>query len=122
MLLTLFVRLVLMILVLLVLVPAATSNGVSVRNGGFFRGLWTLLVVGLLNTGLWMLLGLSTLGAAILADILLLGLVGLLVNGTAFYVASALMPGVLQVRSFGSACFAALIMTVASLLVNQIVL
>lgn len=119
---TLLVRLVLMILVLLVVVPAATSNGVAVRNGGFFRGLWTLLVVGLLNTGLWILLGLSTFGAAILANILLLGLVGLAVNGAAFYIASALMPEVLEVRSFGSACFASLIMTVASLFINQIVI
>lgn len=119
---TFLVRLVLMVLVLLVVVPAATADGVSVRKAGFFRAVLSLFVVGLLNTGLWMLIGLSTLGVAVLANILLFGLVGLLINGAAFYLASALMPGVLQVRSFGSACWASLIMTVASMLIGQITL
>lgn len=118
---TFIVRLVLMVLVLLVVVPAATGEGVSVRKAGFFRALLSLLVVGVLNIGLWMLVGLSTLGVALLANVLLFGLLGLLINGAAFCLASALMPNVLQVRSFSSACFASLIMTVASMLINQLV-
>ncbi len=117
---TILLRLVLTILVLLVVVPPATGEGVAVRNGGFFRALLTLLVVGFLNTGLWVLVGLSTLGTALLANLLLFGMVGLLINGSAFCLAGWLMPGVLQVRSFGSACFASLIMTVAGLLINQL--
>lgn len=116
---TLLVRLVLMVLVLLVIVPAATDGGVRVRNAGFFRALFTLLLVGLLNTGLWMLVGLSTLGVAILANVLLFGLIGLLINGTAFVLASEILPEVLYVRSFGSACWASLIMTVASMVINH---
>ncbi|MBX9686217.1 MAG: phage holin family protein [Candidatus Obscuribacterales bacterium] len=116
---TFLVRLVLMILVLLVVVPAATGNGVTVRQGGFFRGLLALVVVSLLNSGLWMLVGVGTLGAALLANVLLFGLVGLCINGAAFWLTSALLPEVLQVRSFGSACWASLIMTVASMLINH---
>ena len=119
---TFLVRLVLMVLVLLVVVPAATADGVAVRKAGFFRAVLSLFVVGLFNTGLWMLIGVSTLGVAVLANILLFGLVGLLINGASFYLASSLMPNVLQVRSFGSACWASLIMTVASMFIGQITL
>ena len=116
------IRLVLMILVLLVVVPAATNYGVAVRQGGFFRGFLTLLIVSLLNSVLWIGLSVTTLGAALLANVLLFGLVGLLVNGASFYIAAGIMPDVLQVRNFGSACWAALIMTVASGLINTLVL
>lgn len=119
---TLLAQLVITIVVLLVVVPAATDNGVKVLNGGFFSALWTLLVVGLLNTGLWAFVGVSTLGVAVLANILLFGLIGLAINGTAFWLASVLMPNTLQVRSFGSACFASLIMTVTSILVHHLVI
>ena len=118
---TFLIRLVLMILVLLVVVPAATGNGVKVREGGFFAGLWTLITVALLNAGLWTLIGMFTLGTALVANVLLFGLVGLLINGAAFSLASKLMPGTLEVRSFGSACWASLIMTVSSMLIHHFV-
>ncbi len=116
---TLLVRLVLMVLVLLVVVPAGTGGGVQVRNAGFFRALFVMLLVGLLNTGLWMLIGVSTLGVALLANVLLFGLVGLLINGAAFSLASEIFPEVLYVCSFGSACWASLIMTVASMVIHN---
>jgi uncharacterized membrane protein YvlD (DUF360 family) len=118
---TFIVRLVLMALVLLVVVPGATGNGVRVRNSGFFNAVLTLFLVALLNTGLWFLVGVSTLGLALVANVLLLGLVGLVINGAAFSLASALAPDVLEVRSFGSACWASLIMTVASMLIHHFV-
>lgn len=118
---TFLVRLVLMVLVLLVVVPAATGNAIRVRNSGFFNAIFTLLLVALLNTGLWFLLGISTLGLAVVANVLLLGLVSLVINGAAFSLASAMAPDVLEVRSFGSACWASLIMTVASMLIQHFV-
>lgn len=119
---TFLVHLVLMILVLLVVVPAATGNGVRVRNGGFFNALLTMFLVALLNTGLWFVVGVSTLGLALVANVLLLGLVSLVINGAAFSLASALAPEVLEVRSFGSACWASLIMTVASMMINHFII
>lgn len=117
---TFLVRLVLLLLALLVIVPAATSGGVAVRRGGFFRGILTLFVVGLLDLILWSGFALLTLGGAVIANVLLCGLIGIVVNASAFWVASKLMPDTLQVRSFGSACWAATIMTVASFLINHV--
>ncbi len=117
---TFVVRLVLLLLALLVVVPAATSGGVAVRRGGFFRGVLSLFVVGLLDLVLWSGFALFTLGGAVIANILLCGLIGIFVNACAFWVAGRLMPDTLQVRNFGSACWAATIMTVVTFLINHV--
>ncbi len=122
MILTFVVRVILMVLTLLVVVPAATGGSVAVHKGGFFRGFFTLLSVGLLNMCLWLVFGLFTLGGAVLANYLLFGLVGLCINALAFKTAAWLMPDVLYVRNFGSAFWASLILTLASFFLNHLVI
>lgn len=119
---TFLLRVVLLVLTLLVVVPAATDNGVAVRRGGFFRGFLSLLVIGLLNLGLWAGFTLLTLGTAVIVNVLLCGLVGVFVQATAFCLASRMMPDVLHVRNFGTACWASVIMTVAAFLINHVTL
>ena len=117
---TCLIRLVLLLLALLVVVPAATNGGVAVRRGGFCRGFLSLLVIGLLDLVLWSGFTLATFGAAVIFNVLLCGLVGIGVNAGAFWLASKLMPDVLHVRSFGSAFWASMIMTVAGFLINHV--
>ena len=106
------IRLVLMILCLLVIVPAATGGNVAVRRGGLCKGFLILVLQALVNSALWYLLAILTAGGIIVANVLLLGLIGLLVNGLAFVALGRLMPRHLYVKGFGSAVWAALIMTV----------
>lgn len=119
---TFLLRVVLLVLTLLVVVPAATGNGVAVRRGGFFRGFMSLLVIGLLNLVLWAGFTLLTLGTAVLLNVLLCGLVGIVVHACAFWLTSRVMPDVLYVRGFGSACWASVIMTVVGFLINHVTL
>lgn len=115
------IRIVLMVLTLLVVVPAATGNRVAVRQGGFLRGLLSLLVVGLLNSALWFVFALVTVGSALVLNALLFGLVGVLINALAFVLAGRLMPSTLYVQGYGSAVWASVIMTVASFLIHMYV-
>ncbi len=115
------IRIALMVLVLLVVVPAVTGNKVAVRQGGFFRGLMSLFVIGLFNSALWFVFALVTAGGAILANMLTFGLIGLVVNALAFVGTSKLMPETLHVESFGSAFWASLWMTAASCLIHMFV-
>lgn len=115
------IRIVLMVLALLVVVPAATGGAVAVRKGGLIRGLLVLFVQALVNSALWYLFAILTAGGVIFANILLFGLVGLLINGLAFSVTGKLMPRHLHVESYGSAVWAALIMTVMSYLIHMLV-
>lgn len=113
------IRLALMVLTLLVVVPAVTGGGVAVRQGGFFRGLLSLIVIGLVNLCLWFGITLATLGAVVPLQILTFGLVGLLINALAFKATSAVMPEVLYVKSFGTAFGASLVMTIATWAINH---
>jgi len=114
-------RIALMVLTLLIVVPAVTGNKVAVRQGGFFRGLLSLFVVGLLNSALWFVFALFTAGGAVIANVLLFGLVGILINALAFLSAGKLMPDTLRVEGFGSAAWASVVMTVASYLIHMFV-
>lgn len=109
----LILQVVLLVLAWLVAVPALTGNNVSVR-GGFFAGLLVLLLVGVANIALWSVLTVLTVGGTIVGNHLFFGLVGLLINGLAILCTGRLFPGVLYVRDYGSAFFAALVMTLAS--------
>lgn len=111
-------RLFFMVISLLVIVPAATGGGVSLRRGGLFWGLVILIVQALVNSALWYTFAILTAGGVIVANLLLLGLVGLLVNGLAFVITGKLMPRHLHVESYGSAVWAALVMTIMSYLVH----
>ncbi|MBY0359500.1 MAG: phage holin family protein [Candidatus Obscuribacterales bacterium] len=122
MMLTFLVRLVLMVLTLLVVVPAATGGAVAVRRGGFCRGFFSLLVIGLCNCCLWLGFGLFTLGGAVVLNYLLFGLIGLCINALAFKLAARLMPDVLYVASFGSAFWASVILTLVSFFINHLVI
>lgn len=122
MLLTLIVRMLIMVLTLLIVVPAVTGGGVAVRRGGLFRGLLSLFVIGLFNCCLWLCFGLFTLGGAVIADVLLFGLVGLCINALAFKLANWVMPEVLYVRGFGSAFWASTVLTVAAYLIQHLVI
>lgn len=112
------IRLALLVLTMLVVVPVFTGNAVSVPKGGFFRGLFAVLGVCLLNWGLWWVIALFTVGTSLVANWLLLGLVALLVNALAFSLTAKIAPSVLYVRDYGSAVWAALIMTIASWVVH----
>lgn len=109
-----FLRIFLMVLALLIVVPAATGGAVAVRRGGLLWGLVALTVQALVNSALWYLFAVLTAGGVIVANFVLFGLVGLLINGLAFVLAGKLMPRHLHVESFGSAVWASLVMTVMS--------
>ena len=115
------IRIALMVLVLLIVVPAVTGNKVAVRQGGFFRGLLSLFVIGLFNSALWFVFALATVGGALVFNVLTFGLIAVVVNALAFVVTSKLMPETLHVESFGSAFWASLWMTVASCLIHMFV-
>jgi uncharacterized membrane protein YvlD (DUF360 family) len=115
------IRLFLMVIALLVVVPAATGGAVAVRRGGLFRGLLVLIVQALVNSALWYLFAILTAGGVVVANLLLFGLVGFLINGLAFVVVGKMMPAHLQVESFGSAVWAGIVMTVMSYLIHMLV-
>jgi len=117
--LTMILHVVLMVLAMLVAVPAFTDNGVKVR-GGFLSGLFALVVVGCVNAGLWVGLTLITVGGTMVGNVLTLGLVGLLINGLAIMLTSKLMPGTLLVRSYMSAFWAALVLTLCSCAISML--
>ena len=121
MLLLFLLKLFLMIVTLLVVVPAVTGGGVAVRKGGIFRGLLTLMVVGLLNFCLWLVFTLFTVGGALVANYLTFGLVGILVNALAFKCSASAMPEVLYVRSYGSAFWASIVMTIMGCLIQAFI-
>lgn len=114
------VTVILQVLVLLLVVPPATTGGVAVRQGSFFRGILALLCIGLANIALWSVLTIATAGLAVVASWLTFGLVGVLVNALAFRVTGGLFSDVLYVRSFGSAFVAAAVMVVSNFLINTV--
>jgi uncharacterized membrane protein YvlD (DUF360 family) len=118
--LTFIIRVALMVLALLVVVPAFTGGSVAVRRGGFFRALLALLVLGLINSALWFVFALVTAGGVFVASALTFGIVGLLVNALGFVATGKLMPDTLYVRDFGSAFWAALVMTFCSFVIHII--
>lgn len=109
----------LQVLVLLIVVPAVTSNGVAVRQGGFFRGLLALICIGLTNMALWFILTIATVGLTVVFQVLTFGLVGLLINALAFQATAGMLKDVLYVRSFGSALGAALVMVLANCAIHH---
>lgn len=117
MLLEFVVKAVLMTLALLVLVPVVTGGGVMVRQGGIFKGLFTLFIIACLNWCLWLVFALFTVGGALLVNWLTFGLVGLLINALAYKCTAKAFPEVLFVRSYGSAILASLVMTISSCLI-----
>ena len=116
------ITIVLQVLVLLIIVPAATGGGVAIRKGGFFRGLLALLVSGLLNLSLWFAITLLTIGMALVAQVITFGLVGLLINALAIKLTGALMEDAFHVRSYGSAFVAAIVLVVSHVLITRILL
>ncbi len=117
----LLIRIALMVLALLIVVPAVTGNKVAIRQGGFFRGLLALLVIGLCNSALWFVFALVTAGGAILANVRTFGIVGILINALAFVGTAKLMPSTLRVEGFGSAVWASVVMTLASFAIHMFV-
>lgn len=115
------IRTILMVLSLLIIVPAVTGGSVAVRKGGILRGLLVYFILALVNSGLWLGFGILTAGGVVLANFLLLGLVGLCINALAFVVTGWLMPRTLQVESFGSGFLAALTMTFMSFVINWLI-
>lgn len=120
--LTYAVQVILMILTLLVVVPAATGGDVAIRHGGFFRGLIALFGISIINSLLWFVFSVLSLGTVILANILFFGLIGIMINALAFSLCAQLLPETLRVRSFGSACWASVIMMVFSYFITKIVI
>jgi uncharacterized membrane protein YvlD (DUF360 family) len=114
------IKIILLVLTLLVIVPAATNGNVAIRHGGLVRGLFVLFVIACLNNILWLLIIFATAGGIIPANWFTFGWLAILVNALAFKAVSKIAPNTLNVSSFGSAIFAALIMTIASLLINRL--
>ena len=112
------ITLFLQVLVLLVIVPACTSGGVAVREGGLFRGFLAILCIALLNFVLWVALTFITVGFTLVAQVATFGLAGLVINALAIKATAGMMPDVLYVRSFGSAFIAALVMVVCNYLLH----
>lgn len=117
---TFFLQLFLTLLVLLVAVPLATGGNVAVRRGGLIRGLLTLLGVAVLNRILWVGFALVTVGSTVLLNWALFGLIGVLVHALALKLFSRLFPDVLRVESYGSACWASVIIMVAGYFIGHV--
>lgn len=119
--LNLLIRIVLMVLTLLIVVPAVTGNQVAIRQGGFFRGLLALLVIGLFNSALWFVFALVTAGGALVLNAITFGAVGILINALAFLATGRLMPETLRVEGYGPAIWASIVMTAASFVIHMFV-
>jgi len=122
MLLNLLIHVVLLLGALLWLVPRVTDGGVAVRQGSAFRGILALIAIALVNHIGWHLLALAGIATVVpTGTMLVAGLVAWLVQGVAFAIVGKILPGVIYVRSFGTALGAALTMTAASWLVMLLV-
>ncbi|MFA6211463.1 MAG: hypothetical protein WC714_18650 [Candidatus Obscuribacterales bacterium] len=122
MLLNLLIHVVLLVVALLWLVPKVTDGGVAVRQGSFFRGILALVAIALVNHIGWHLLALLGIATVVpSATMVVAGLVAGLVQAVAILIVGKIMPGVLFVRSFGTALGASLTMTVVGWLVMLLV-
>lgn len=115
------IRVALMVLTLLIVVPAVTGSKVAVRQGGFLKGLLSLLVIGLINSALWFVFALLTAGGAVVINVLTMGILAVLVNALAFVLAGKLLPDTLHVDGFGAAVWASVVMTLASYAIHILV-
>lgn len=110
-----FIHVLILMVALLWLVPRVTEGGVAVRRGSVFLGGLALLVIALANHVFWHLMA-ATGFAAIPLTLVGGGVLGWLINSVAIRVVGAVLPGVLYVRSFGSAMGASLILILAGFL------
>lgn len=118
MLLNLLIHVALLLVALLWLVPRVTDNGVAVRQGSFFRGILALIAIALVNHIAWHLLALFGLASAQpTVALITVGLIGWFLQSLAIAVVGKILPGVLQVRSFGAAMGASLTLTVVGWLI-----
>lgn len=115
------VRLALMALALIYVVPFFTGNRVGLLKGGFGTAFLITLVLSLLNSGLWLVFSLVTVGGALALNALTFGIVGILVNSLGFLLVGKMRPDVLHVSNFYDAFFAAMGMTFASFIINMII-
>jgi hypothetical protein len=118
MLLNLLLHVALLLVALLWLVPRVTDNGVAVRQGSFFRGILALIAIALVNHIAWHLLALFGIASAQpTVALITVGVVGWFLQSLAIAFVGKIMPGVLQVRSFGAAMGASLTLTVVGWLI-----
>lgn len=108
-------------LVLILLVPRLTRQGVAIREGNIMGGILVMLFVALSNCVVWSSAAFLTLGSILLVNILTFGLVGVLITAASLCLAERAMPDTLQVTSFSAALWAGLILNVAGFLANQAV-
>lgn len=109
----------LMSLVLILIVPRLTGQGVAIREGGILRGVLVMILIAVSNYIIWVLASIATLGSILLVNVLTFGLVGVLVTAVSLCVAERLMPDTLQVTSFSAALWAGLILNIAGFITNN---
>jgi uncharacterized membrane protein YvlD (DUF360 family) len=122
MLLTLILHVALLLIALLYVVPVVTDSGVAIRRNSAVRGFLALVVIALANKIFWHVLTLSGVGPSIPVELFSLGVVAWLVNAVGIFITGRIMPGVLYVRSFGSAMGASLILVLAGWAISLLLL
>ena len=98
----------------IVFAPIVSGNGVYVRHERWIHGFLAVLAIGIVNAGLWYLLSFATLGLVLAAQVVTFGIVGWFVNGWAVYLFGRAFPRVLYVRSYWSAFWAAMVLSIAA--------
>jgi uncharacterized membrane protein YvlD (DUF360 family) len=115
---SLIIHVLLMLAALLYIVPAATDSGVAIRRNSAARGILGLVVIALANNIFWHFISFSGTSSGLGVGLVEVGIVGWLVNAFAILATGRIMPGVLYVRSFGSALGASAILVLVGWLTS----
>jgi uncharacterized membrane protein YvlD (DUF360 family) len=122
MLLHLLLHVLLLLAALLYLVPAVTDGGVAIRKNSAVRGVLALIVIALTNKIFWHVLAVAGVSLAVPTALFTAAVVGWLANSLAIFTTGRIMPGVLYVRSFGTAMGASLILMLAGWVISLFLL
>ncbi|MBK7747596.1 MAG: hypothetical protein IPP57_24125 [Candidatus Obscuribacter sp.] len=115
------VQTLLLTLSLMFVVPMVTDGGVAVRRNSFFRGALGIVVLALGNKVLWHVLTVAGAMQAAPAVLFSFGIAALLVNAVVMIGIGRILPGVLYVRSFGTALGGSLALMLCGWLINAFV-
>ena len=107
---SLVIHVLLLLAAMLYIVPAATDGGVAIRRNSAVRGLLSLVIIALANNIFWHFFAISGAVRTVGAGLVEVSIVGWLFNSLAILLTGRIMPGVLYVRSLGSALGAAAVL------------
>lgn len=107
------------VLILLFVVPSCTGGGVKIKGHQFLQGLLAVCLICLLNSALWIIISVMTVGMALIFQWLTFGVVGLLINALAIKLTGRVMGDAFQVRSYAAALGAAVILVLSNLAIQH---